>query len=146
MPFSLPLCLSLHLIHFSVCICFFLLALRQLSAADLWKTVFYFALLNVYLLNVSFCCSPRKHLKYKWYLSRFLLSSTLYLPVCPTFFHVILFGWWTVGKKNRGSTGKELIYIIFPALSLAFLFTSLLKQRQILLWPFAFASRFELLS
>lgn len=53
-------------------------ALICLRAADLWKPLFSFASLNVYLLDVCLCCTLRKHLK-------ILIISLLFLPLPPNF-------------------------------------------------------------
>lgn len=79
----------------------------------------YYLFCNFLMCIFQMCHFAAPHLKSKLYLACSPLSPTSYLSFCPTSFHLIFSGWWTVGKKNRGSTGKEpiYIYIIFPALS-----------------------------
>lgn len=158
MPFSLPLCLFLPLFHFSVCICFSSFFQRRnlpfpschLSSETTYscwfmKACIFFCFLNVHLLNVSFCCSLRKHLKSKWYLSFSCLPLSIF-PFVPLSFISFSLADGQLARR----TAVQQVKNPFTLSSLLFLWLllppSLLKQRQILLWPFAPASRLELLS
>ena len=76
-----------------------------------------------------------------------MFSPTTSLFFSSDFFFCqsILSGWRTVGKKNRGSRGKESIYIIIilfvPSLTPLL---SLSKQKQTLPWPSAHSRGSEL--